>query len=91
MVMTIIPENLVVIIKEVGFFVGRRFQPVNVQSFASTYWRMARSIKRQISREIKKDKTKRFDSFSLFEKNAVYNCRIFQKAEVLFNADLAFV
>jgi hypothetical protein len=52
--MTMTEVNLVVIINVVGFFVCRRTHPGNVQSLVSTYWRMERSINRQINRDIKR-------------------------------------
>ena len=86
-----IEENLVVIIKLVGFLVLRRTQPGNSQSLVSTYWRIERSIKRQIKREVSNTRPNTSIRWGLFQKNTVHDGRVLQKAEVLLDADLALV
>jgi len=54
MVMTSTEANFVVIIKAVGFFVSLFTHPGSEQSLTSTYWRIDRSISRQIRSETRR-------------------------------------
>ena len=52
--MTIIPLNFVVIMKDVGRSVGLRSHPGSFSPVCSTYWRIERSMSRQMRSDVKR-------------------------------------
>lgn len=91
MVTTMTEENFVVIMKE-GRLVRLTTQPTRQLAIVDLDILPHRALHQPPDQQSdQQDQTKHFDAFGFFEKDAVDDRRVFQKAEILLDVDLAFV